>query len=228
MDRVARVSGICLAVDTDTAMTAMRLAQMTPARYRGRPIAGIGRYVSFGSPGAGDITRAELDRILQANFGSWPIQHAPRVGWMPTEAMGTADGTHSAENALAAGYVPGTHLEIDLEGISDQASHAQVFDYVEATASAVLRHGAFDPLLYVGWRSVLTSQELWLLPSVHRYASDPGRHKVLHRGTVCEQVVLDVVLAKTSTLVDVVDCHADVLGGMLCWTISASVMAAAA
>lgn len=221
MNRVTRPSGVCLAVDTDTQMTSAMLTQLSRARYKGRPIQGIGRYVSRGTPAAGDVTAEELDRILAAPFASWPIQHAPRVGWMPSTAMAIEDGTSAAENSLAAQYAAGTHLEIDLEGVSPAASRAQVFDYVEAAAEAIERVSPFVPLLYVGWQSVLTARELWLLPRLHLYGSDPARRSVARRGTAFEQLLLDVVLPKTSTLVDLVDCHADRLGGMLSWTIAA-------
>lgn len=220
MARSTAVLGVCFGVDTDTRLTPASIRQLAGARYQKSPLRAIGRYVSLSQPSPLDVTAGELGAILEAGFGSWPILHAHRVGWMPSEQLGTIDGQWAARNAIAAGYEPMTHLELDLEGVGATASRSQIDDWVGAAAVAIAKTGGFPVVLYVGWREGLGPEELWELPTVHLYASDGAIRKVAHRGTAAEQVAMNVVLSGTGTLVDVDSFHPDLLGGEYRFTVA--------
>ena len=220
MPRTTATLGSCYGIDTDTKLSVASLKQLALARYQGDPIRAIGRYLSLSQPVPSDITSDELDGILGEGFASYPILHAHHVGWMPSEQLGSLDGEWAARNAIKAGYVQGTHLEIDLEGVSPQASKSQVEDWVGAASIAVAKAAGFPVILYDGWDAILGSEELWDLPTVHLYATDIAMRKIAHRGTASEQVAMDVVLGGTGVLVDVDSLHPDLFGDQMRLTVA--------
>jgi hypothetical protein len=209
------------AVDTDTYLTDAAAEALSRATYDAQPILAVGRYVYYSRPAPGDVNSEELARILGAGMASWPIGHAHREGWMPSGQLGAIDGQWFARNALAAGYESTTHFELDLEGVNLQASRQQVEDWVGEASVAIAKIAGFPTSLYVGWRAILDSEELWELPTVHLYCSDIAARKVSVRGTAYEQVAMDVVLPGTITKVDVNRLHADARGARLRWTCAA-------
>lgn len=219
MARSTSTLGVCYGIDTDTKLTALSLRQLAAAQYQGKPLRAIGRYVSLSQPSPLDVTKGELDMVFGEGFASWPIMHAHRIGWMPSDQLGAIDGQWAARNAIAAGYESMTHLEADLEGVAQGATKQQIDDWIGAVAVAAAKVAGLPVVLYDGWRSGLDAEELWELPTVHLYATDRAMRKVAHRGTASEQVAMDVVLPGTGVLVDVDSFHPDLLGGEYRFTV---------
>jgi hypothetical protein len=206
------------AVDTDAKCTPAVLARLKAGRYEGQTLGGIGRYVSLGQPQPGDIDRAELEAITSEGFGSWFFQHVRDRPWTPSLRLGQIDGAWAARNALVAGYEPGTHGGIDLENVAHDSAHSAIVDYIEARAEAHTTIGGYPSVLYVGFNSWLSPEELWQLANIHLYMKDWGEHTVLHRGFAVSQIAGDLEI--NGVLVDLDELQVDLLGGRLEWTVA--------
>lgn len=113
----------------------------------------------------GALSSPEVDLLLGAGLAVMPVTFSRSPGWVPTKAMGEADGREAVANLKAAGLPNGCTVWRDLEG---PGGHAQdVIDWVNAWAH-VVRDAGYDPGLYAGYGSKLTSSELYGL-AVDRY-----------------------------------------------------------
>jgi hypothetical protein len=113
----------------------------------------------------GGISRDEVDIILNAKLALQVVTYSRAPGWVPTAAMGDKDGAETVAFAKAAGVPTGATVWIDLEG---PGGHAQdIIDWVNAKAR-VIRQAGYDPGLYVGYQTQLSSHELYQL-GVDRY-----------------------------------------------------------
>lgn len=184
-----------LGIDADQVFTDAMLARAALASYKGRKVAVIGRYVGLGSNGMGDISAAELTRITEGHhFGCWLSQHAPNEGWTPSAQRGIAAGDAARVNALAAGYAEGAHLQYDLEGVAEGTKPEQVMEDVDAWGRRVRDY--FAPILYVGWRSILSPEQLWELHAFHAYSCDwDTAREVANRGFCYRQFLGDTFFA---------------------------------
>jgi len=186
---------------------------------------GIIRYVGYGvKPWGGDLELPERDRILAPvgasgkprGFGLVVVVHPPLRLWTPSGVMGQEHGQNGSRHALAAGYLPGSSLIDDLEGIEPTASRATV-DYANDKHGAVLAAG-FEQAEYIGAEVPLTGSELfhWLLSCLYcRSLSFVPDIPV--RGYCMEQKAGPTL---AGTVFDDNRHHPDLRGGVLHWTIS--------
>jgi hypothetical protein len=114
----------------------------------------------------GSVTAAELATILAAGLMFMPVTFSRAPGWVPTQALGTADGQQDVEHLKAAGIPQGCTVWIDLEGAAGSA--AAVAAWVNARA-VVIRSAGYDVGLYVGAGDVLNGQQLYALANIDRY-----------------------------------------------------------
>ncbi len=114
----------------------------------------------------GSVTLTELNSILGAGLLFMPVTFSRAPGWIPTAAMGQADGKLDVQQLKALGVPATCTVWIDLEGAT--GSPATVAAWVNARAS-VVRLAGYDVGLYVGYGSVLDSTQLYALAQIDRY-----------------------------------------------------------
>lgn len=202
-----------LAIDTASPITPEVAQKIARSTLLGQPIVGVCQYVGLQDNGAFDINNERLAGILGAGLGLWLTQHCLYPGWEATEALGRQLGNAARRNALLAGYAQGACLALDLEGCKSVGQ--PVIDYVNAWVEQV--RDDFEPLLYVGFSTGLTAQQLYeAFPGIHRYWSDFGPRQVSTRGFCVKQ---HVQTACCGMMVDPDETHADLLGSRLLWMI---------
>jgi hypothetical protein len=165
--------------------TNVKLSTNLVQRIRAAGYSGVARYVPLpnNSPGS-DIDSAELAAILAGGLGLLLVQHVRLPGWNPAAHSGDADAHMALEFARTAGYEPGSHLFLDLEGISGTGADTKAF--AEAWA-AVIASGGYSAGCYVGYDVPLNAQELYDLHTFNSYWSDAGPRAVATRGFAIKQ-----------------------------------------
>jgi hypothetical protein len=119
-----------------------------------------------------DLSSAEALVILDAGLALMPVQHVRIAGWVPTPALGTADGTHVSAHVAAIGFPPGVNVWLDLEGVDTLLTPTQaIIDYCN-NWSTVITSAGYVPGLYVGANSGLNAQQLGQLDFVHYWKSE--------------------------------------------------------
>jgi hypothetical protein len=150
--------------DTDTVLT-----ERTAAGLRAVGFAFAIRYLARGRGEApGDLSPAEAERILGAGLALMPVQHVPPVGWLPTEALGAADGADAAFNAQRVGFPAGVNVWLDLEGIHNGAAPADVIAFCNAWFDAVNGAGYVGGV-YVGANAILSGDQLFFRLKTKHY-----------------------------------------------------------
>ena len=118
------------------------------------------RYLSLREKEAqGDLTKEEAYAILEAGLGLMPVQHVREPGWIPTEALGLRDGKEARIQAFLCGFLPHCTVWLDLEGVNQKVSQADVLAYTVAWAKSVRAWG-YHPGIYVGAQSLLNQDDL--------------------------------------------------------------------
>jgi hypothetical protein len=112
------------------------------------------------TPPPGDLTKAEMDAILDAGLALMAVQHVAAEGWTPTEALGTEYGTNAAAHAKAVNLPAGTVVFLDLEGVKVGTPAATIIAYCNNWHAPVKAAG-YLPGLYVGPNSWLTADQLY-------------------------------------------------------------------
>lgn len=205
-----------LVIDADQVFADALLARVSVASHQGRKPAAIGRYVGLQGNGPEDISRLELDRITGRGYGCWLSQHAPKDDWTPSAQRAIAAGEAARRNALAVGYPEGAHLQYDLEGVVAGTAAEAIMEDADVWATRVRDY--FQPLLYVGWKSYLTPEQLWELAHFHAYSCDWAQREVANRGFVLKQFAGDTFFG--GVRVDLGDVNMDRRGGRLIWAAS--------
>jgi hypothetical protein len=141
-------------LDTDTPISASLAKTLYALKFDF-----VVRYLS-------DVTVSELGAILASGLGLALVTHARAPGWLPTEAMGVADGAADVAHLKALGVPPGMVLFVDLEGAG--GSDVDTMAWANARSKAIVDAG-YIAGLYVGDRCVLSAQQLYGLPEVSRY-----------------------------------------------------------
>ncbi len=127
------------------------------------------RYLSRSTPEPkGDLTSGEANDILAAGLALMAVQHVAPAGWTPSAALGTSNGVNAAANAKSVGFPSSVNVWLDLEGVNNAASSADVIAYCNAWYAAVQSAG-YVPGIYVGSESLLTSQQLYSSLSFQHY-----------------------------------------------------------
>jgi hypothetical protein len=127
------------------------------------------RYVPRVTQTPPDITRAELDRLLHAGLGVMLVQHVEPGLWLPDAEKGTAYGKQAAASAIAARYVRGATLWLDLESVAIKKVDVEtIVQYCNNWHSAVAAQG-YEPGIYVGWQPGLDASQLYRRLRFTRY-----------------------------------------------------------
>lgn len=154
------------------------------------------RYVSLEDTEApGDIDKPEVQGILAAGLGLMWVQHTRGKGWVPSAALGLADGTNAVTHAINAGIPAGVMGACDLEGISVNAGLKDILDYARAWHGQVAKAG-YVPVGYIGANTQMDSAELAMLPFDRLWRScstvpDVARGYSMHQ-TECDMEVLGI------------------------------------
>src|SRR5580700_2307194 len=114
-----KVPGATWGFDCDTPLSPADAKRLARSTYQGKPLRFVWRYIFFGPPQRGDITRDEAMGILDAGLILLLVQHPREPGWIASEARGREDGKWAADNAAAIGYPPGAYIALDLEGLGN-------------------------------------------------------------------------------------------------------------
>lgn len=117
-----------------------------------------------------DLTSHEVDALLSAGLAIMPVQHVEPDDWVPSLDKGYAYGKIAAESAKECGIPSGTSLWLDLEGVRLRTNPEDVIRYCNTWYDQVIGHG-FLPGIYVGWRAILTSGQLYRRLKFTRYWS---------------------------------------------------------
>jgi hypothetical protein len=144
----------------------------------------VWRYVHFGPALGGDVDADEVKRLEDEGLALLVVQHCRYFPWAASAKRGAEDGKHAVENAMAAGYLEGCSLAIDLEGVSNPGQAA--IDHANAWAE-VVEAGGYSPTDYIGFDSGMTADEHFALPKMHRYFGAAGAWNVSKRGLCCRQ-----------------------------------------
>ncbi|BBL71702.1 hypothetical protein MoryE10_23080 [Methylogaea oryzae] len=105
---------------------------------------------------------------MAAGLALMAVQHVAPAGWTPSAALGTSNGVNAAANAKSVGFPSSVNVWLDLEGVNNAASSADVIAYCNAWYAAVQSAG-YVPGIYVGSESLLTSQQLYSSLSFQHY-----------------------------------------------------------
>jgi hypothetical protein len=167
-------------VDTDCKVAQNVATTVIVAGY-----SGIARYLPLpGNSPKGDIDAAELQGILGTGLALLLVQHVRRPGWSPAKCSGETDALTAVEFAKAAGYAPGAHVFLDLEGIEGTAQDTTTF--AEEWAAVVVQTG-YRAGCYVGYGVPLDGLQLYNLHHFNSYWSDAGPRSVATRGFAIKQ-----------------------------------------
>lgn len=213
MGYVVREAPDGLSIDTAAPIDPELAQKFRSTTLMGRQVLGVAQYVGLEDNGAWDINNDRLVGILGAGLGLWLVQHCLKPGWEASGALGRQLGNNARRNACLAGYASGAHLALDLEGCASVGQ--PVIDYVNAWCEAV--RDDFAPLLYVGYATGLSAQQLYeAFPAIHCYWSDFGPRQVSTRGFAVRQ---HTQVSFCGVMVDPDTHEADLLGGRLLWMI---------
>ncbi|MDB5135461.1 MAG: hypothetical protein JWP37_2064 [Mucilaginibacter sp.] len=172
---------------------------------------------------AGNLTNAEALNILNAGLALMAVQHVAIEGWVPDENLGAAYGSYAATYASEVVGLPrGMNIWCDLEGVAPGTDAADVIAYCQAWYDAVNAAG-YVPGIYVGWDTMLTSQQLYSdLPFQHywRAYNGPG---VATRGF---QVLQTTEKTVSGITIDPDTTQNDNLGGTALWLSTQPILAA--
>jgi hypothetical protein len=168
-------------VDIDVRLNPLLLKHVLAAGF-----AGVARYVPLpGVNGTKDIHQDEVDAIMETGLGLLLVQHVRFPHWDPRDHAGAADAQVAVQFAKQAGYLPGAHIFVDLEGIVPGTGKATKA-FTEAWA-ATIRDAGYLAGCYVGFDVPLNPQELFDLHGINSYWSDAGPRLVAERGFAIKQ-----------------------------------------
>jgi hypothetical protein len=208
MPYIIQQSAPCNLVDTDEKLAPNILKQEAALRY-----AGVVRYVPLPSNGAKqDIDAVELQAILDSGLALLLVQHVRRPGWNPAQCSGKIDAQLAIQTAEAAGYLPGGHIFLDLEGIAGTAQDTKAF--AEDWAATIV-NGGYCAGCYVGYEVPLNAVQLYNLHDFHSYWSDAGQRSVATRGFAMKQLSPEVTIEGVGFDPDTL--QADALGDTPFW-----------
>jgi hypothetical protein len=156
--------------DVDTVLSAANAQGLKNAGYE-FCIRYIPRTASLGKH---DLTNTEALNILNAGLSLMAVQHVANSPWTPDAALGTAYGSYAAGYASqVVGIPPGVNIWCDLEGVAPGTAANDVIAYCQAWYDAVNAAG-YVPGIYVGYDTLLTSQQLHALPFEHYWRAYNG------------------------------------------------------
>lgn len=175
-------------VDTSKKLTPEVIKQVAALGFEG-----IVRYVPLpGVDPALDIDVDELRAIMDTGLATMLVQHVRFANWNPGVEDGTVDARVASDHARGAGYLPGGHIFLDLEGIQGTAQDTKRF--AETWAAAIVQAG-YCAGCYVGFGVPLNAVQLYNLHDFHCYWSDAGPRAVATRGFAIKQHAPEIRIA---------------------------------
>jgi Domain of unknown function (DUF1906) len=162
------------------------------------------RYLTRGSDheAHSDLTEDEADAILDAGLALMAVQHYAGDGWVPSVALGAQYGRRAASNAAQAGLPEGVNVFLDLEGIKQGTTAADVIAYCNAWFDAV-QTGGYETGVYVGANCILSSDELyWELHTKHYWKSGSKVPDITQRGYQMVQYIKKGQIDRNVTMDD--------------------------
>lgn len=126
------------------------------------------RYVPRTKQAPQDITAEEVDRLLAAGLAIMPVQHVEAGDWIPSEQKGILYGRQALASTLAAGFLPGTVVWLDLESVRPAVPAELVIKYCNRWWHEVAE-GGFLPGIYVGWNCGIGAKDLYRRLKFTRY-----------------------------------------------------------
>lgn len=127
-----------------------------------------------------DISAAELQRILAHGMQSTWVQHVRGGMWNPADHDGEADARVACAHAKLAAYAPLIHGIMDLEAVSGTST--ATIRYATDWQRVTIGEG-FKAMLYVGFSTTLSADQLYDLHGFDSYMSDAANRRVSRRGT---------------------------------------------
>jgi hypothetical protein len=137
-----------------TAYTALALANYTLPGTQTK-ITFVVRYLE-------NLTVQEIVTLHAADLGVQLVGESRAPGWMPTAALGSADGLRVVTKARGLAIPSGAEIWCDLETPIVSATHADIALYSKAHCDVV--NASYDDGGYVGSGLPSTPLELYLLP----------------------------------------------------------------
>lgn len=181
MANVVQAAPTCQIVDTN-----VRLGPEVLTNVKNAGFAGVVRYLPLPNvSGAKDVSADEVDAIMEAGLGLMLVQHVRFPHWDPRDHAGAIDANVAVSYAVQAGYMPGAHIFLDLEGILAGTGKATK-RFAEAWAATILAAGYLAGC-YVGFDVPLSPQDLYFLHGINSYWSDAGPRSVDVRSFAIKQ-----------------------------------------
>jgi hypothetical protein len=163
--RVSQAPAGIIGFDTTDVLNPVRAKQYFNQGYRY-----CVRYISHDKSAPSsfvDLTEEEGQAILDAGMALTVVQHPLRQGWSPSGALGQTFGQNAAAYAGDAGLPGGVNVFLDLEGVQNGASSADVIDFCNAWFAQVESVGYVGGV-YIGANPGLTADQLyWNLKTKH-------------------------------------------------------------
>jgi hypothetical protein len=129
------------------------------------------RYIPRVTARPNDLTTAEIDRLFSGGLAVSLVQHVESAdAWTPTDDKGRQYGDVAGAYCKSLGVPAGVTVWLDLEGIALGVDAEQVIRYCNYWHDKVLTAG-YEPGIYVGWRCVLTGEQLYKRLKFKRYWS---------------------------------------------------------
>jgi hypothetical protein len=108
-----------------------------------------------------NLTAAELVNHHDAGLLTCLVSYSRVPGWLPSAAVGASDAANAIRMAKGLDIPEGATLICDLE--TPGGTFSDVIAYGNEEGNGVLS-GGFDPGVYVGDGTMLTSSELYVMP----------------------------------------------------------------
>lgn len=128
------------------------------------------RYVPRVNRASYDLSRNEAELILASGLGVGIVQHVGREGWDASAEKGKLYGATAAAQVLDMGFPKGMQVWCDLEGVDPNDNDPDVIAFCTEWHDAVDEVG-LEAGLYVGWRTLLNSNQLYNLPFQHYWSA---------------------------------------------------------
>jgi len=119
------------------------------------------------------LSPAVLARYAGKRFGVGVLTYSRKNAWEPTADTGAADAKRALDAVHSLQVPMGLTILDDVEGPSPAGGPASIIAHVDAHAAAIAAAGdvAGD---YIGWGTLLTSEEWQARPNVHAYYKAGG------------------------------------------------------
>lgn len=127
------------------------------------------RYVRREKTASNDLSREEVRGLFNAGLAVMPVQHVQSAeSWTPTVDKAKLWGQNAVMASMECGIPTATTIWLDLEGVSPSVDPEEIIRYCNFWYDRVYRAG-YQPGLYVGWHSGLSSTQLYRRLKFKRY-----------------------------------------------------------